>query len=535
MMIALGFRCTSKAQVVEAASNNWTVLNNEIVMNDVDANTVTFSDTVDAGWAQMYYTGAVYNEELDVRSYIYDVTLSTSELTSNGSLYFTISNNLSSPWDSYNWSVGAFLLQVDYWGKFNWDADYRGAVRFSAQATTGVEVTGNPVDAYFGDGAIKISFDVKPNGTIVRINDNVAFEAVNMTSRNTFDWWSRYGAALSVGPQGTRLSTTSYNIAVSKVSRVANVRVDGTGKVLSSLPNGGFRITDTENVGWYDHALYQGVVYDDIIDTTQEIEVTVKSVTPGSNNNIYIVLCNSLTLPYSNAYWYPSFVGIGIQYWGGWERVYPLNSSGSDPAASNYYDSASLDSTGLTVKFVVNATSTDVYLDGVLKCSLANGADYFQWYGNKAQLQFGGYEQRSTAFGYDVVVNSSAANDVYAVEHFVENYMHEEVNQDQTGSGQCISAAWFDTAKAAYLALTQAQRDIFANGSGAYTAYYNRLSAWANANNSTLSNEGITINQLDVEDSQDMNAIMVIVVSVSSVSIVLTMLLFLKKKKRRAK
>ncbi len=530
MALAIGIKGTEINQGAYAASDKWTSLNSEVVVSDVaNTNQVTFADTVDSGWQDICYTGALYSEQLDLRDYVYEVTINTTELTSNGSLYLTVSNNLQAPWDSYNWSVGALIIKLDYWGKFNWESDYGGAVQISAANSVGATIAGDPVSAHFNEGAIKLTFDIKPNGTIVRVNDSVSFTTDGITTRNVFDYWSNYKASLSIGPQGTRMSTTSYTIAVEKVSRVANVRVDGTGKTLSSLPNGGVRMVDQEAVGWYGGALYQGVVYDDLVDTTQEIEVNVQCSVTGS---FYVILNNSLTIPYSNVYYWPAFVGIGIQNYGSWERVVPLNSTAGDPATSNYYDSALFNTnSGLTVKFVIGATTTDIFLNGTWACQLNKGGDLFSWYGNKAQISFGGYESRTQGATFDIRVNNSAS-DIYAVEHFVRTYLHEEVAVDDAGTGKCTSENWFANAKAAYNALTQAQRDVFAGSN--YATYYNRLYAWAQANDSVLTSTAISTNQV-VSIKENKNIAIIMCATLISVAALTLMAFALLKKKRFAK
>ena len=492
--LGLGFSSTEIAQSALAASTKWTSLNNEVTVNDGPGDgQVTFTDSVDAGWSDLYYTGAVYNEALDIRDNIYELTISTTQLQTNGSLYVTLSNNPTAPWDSYNWSVGALILRIDYWGKFNWDADYNGAIQISASNSMGATVAGDPVNKYLGTAPVKIAFDVKATGTIIRIDDEVAFTC-DANSRAHYDYWSNYQGLLSVGPYGTRTSTTSYQLSVGKVSRVANARVDGTGKELVSTADGGFRMTNKTANGWYQGALYQGVAYDELIDVTQEVEITAKAVNNGNVGTFYIIFTNSLTLPYSNAFWYPSFIGIGVANYGSWERVIPLNSSGSDPASSLYFDSATFNNVGLTFKFVFGSTSTDLYIDGVKACSFDKGInDYYQYSSNKATLSFGGYEQTVENSAFEVRVNNSAS-DTYAVEHFVRTYLHEEVALDDAGTGKCTSQGWFEDAKAAYNALSTAQKSLFEESQ--YTIYYNRLYSWALANNSVLSNGTIAANQI---------------------------------------
>ena len=529
MTLALGFASTEVAQGAFATSTKWTSLNSEVVLNDGSGDQVTFTDTVDAGWSDMYYTGAVYNELLDIRDNIYELTIGTTQLQTNGSLYVTLSNNPTAPWDSYNYTVGAIILRIDYWGKFNWDADYNGAIQISALNSMSATTTGDVVSKYLGASPVKIAFDVKPTGTIVRIDDAVAF-TFDITSRSHYDYWSNYKGLLSVGPYGTRTATTSYQLGVSKVSRVANARVDGSGRELASTADGGFRIINKTANSWYGGALYQGTAYDELIDINQEIEITAKAVNNGNVGSFYIIFTNSVTLPYSNAYWYPSFLGVGIANYGSWERVVPLNSSGSDPASSLYFDSATFNSTGLTFKFVFGASATDLYIEGTKVCSFDKGiSDYYQYSSNMATLSFGGYEATVENSAFEVRVNNSAS-DTYAVEHFVRNYLHEEVAQDDVGTGKCTSQGWFEDAKAAYNALSADQKTIF--GASAYQTYYNRLYSWAMANDSVLANGTITANQLVI--SKNDGNIIIIIAAVSIIVTSLAAMIWFIRRKRRA-
>jgi hypothetical protein len=103
-----------------------------------------------------------------------------------------------------------------------------------------------------------------------------------------------------------------------------------------------------------------------------------------------------------------------------------------------------------------------------------------------------------------------------AVDSFVAANMHTDVAYTDAGTGLCKSSNWYTTAKAAFNALSDRQRQLFVATSTQYSLYttaggtptnytnpYTRLVAWATANGETLNSSTNTFGaQSIVHDEQ---------------------------------
>ena len=138
---------------------------------------------------------------------------------------------------------------------------------------------------------------------------------------------------------------------------------------------------------------------------------------------------------------------------------------------------------------------------------------------NHTSTRFAGYTSTATPAGLYTVTTL----DEIAVDAFVTNFMHPEIETTDVGTGECISEGYYAAAKAAFNGMTATQRALFVSD---YEAPRARLVAWAIANGDVLNASNIL--ETPVNPAQggifngldDSNTIMLIVlISLVSVSV----------------
>lgn len=149
---------------------------------------------------------------------------------------------------------------------------------------------------------------------------------------------------------------------------------------------------------------------------------------------------------------------------------------------------------------------------------------------SESETRFIGHNHTSTRFAAYTGTSTPAAAlytvttlDEIAVDAFVTNFMHPEIETTDVGTGECISEGYYAAAKAAFNGMTATQRALFVSD---YEAPRARLVAWAIANGDVLNASNIL--ETPVNPAQggifngldDSNTIMLIVlISLVSVSV----------------
>ena len=149
---------------------------------------------------------------------------------------------------------------------------------------------------------------------------------------------------------------------------------------------------------------------------------------------------------------------------------------------------------------------------------------------SESETRFIGHNHASTRFAAYTGTSTPAAAlytvttlDEIAVDAFVTNFMHPEIETTDVGTGECISEGYYAAAKAAFNGMTATQRALFVSD---YEAPRARLVAWAIANGDVLNASNIL--ETPVNPAQggifngldDSNTIMLIVlISLVSVSV----------------
>ncbi len=140
----------------------------------------------------------------------------------------------------------------------------------------------------------------------------------------------------------------------------------------------------------------------------------------------------------------------------------------------------------------------------------------------------------------DYVVGTTASSQslfYQPVTDFVSNYMHmSDVDYEGDGTGLCVSAGTYSTAKDAYTNLSSIQKFFFRN-SALYTDAFNRLTAWATANGETLNSATGEISKSSSftilgDGDKDNNTLYYAVLAVSALLVITVTSAFYFRKKR---
>ena len=130
----------------------------------------------------------------------------------------------------------------------------------------------------------------------------------------------------------------------------------------------------------------------------------------------------------------------------------------------------------------------------------------------------------------------SKTDDCLGLESFIDSYMHTDVSFDNNeDTGLCRGeSGYYASAKTAFNALNDHQRELFCTNE-AYNSEYNRLLAWAKANNESQIDEnkfGISISSSNLINKIDNGSYMTIIVVLSIITLTgVSSILILRKKK----
>ncbi len=244
----------NKAEAYSYNATDFELLDNALTLENKTAGFVAVGDTTTAGWSDTYHKGVALKTpapllNADSTSKPFSVFVSTDkrESGSNGSFYIALGNDLTNPYHSENWSVGAVILRFDFWGKFNWDAEAKGAVQISALTTVsgcrfknvvyGYQET-DPANFYFGDcnGTMKVTFDIGSADSKIYVNDFLVFTG-NVTQPAVYGNWCGCSAKVSFGPYAQRTPSFSYRLRLAAETEQPEVKAsctsDGSADVFS--------------------------------------------------------------------------------------------------------------------------------------------------------------------------------------------------------------------------------------------------------------------------------------------------------------
>ena len=230
--LALAFVALMPSNVkVEAHSydaTDYTVIGEGVAVVGATNGFVTVTDSTEAEWSGTYYPGVVLNtpapllnSDNSTKPFVMYVSTDKIASGSNGSFYIALGNDLNNPYNSQNWSVGAIILRFDFWGKFNWDAEAKGAIQISVLNTFNANfsnvVSGynaaDPFNMYFADsnGLLKITYEIGQTDTKIYLNDYLVFTG-DATQPNIYGNWCGCSAKVAFGPFGARTPNFSYGL-----------------------------------------------------------------------------------------------------------------------------------------------------------------------------------------------------------------------------------------------------------------------------------------------------------------------------------
>ncbi len=138
-------------------------------------------------------------------------------------------------------------------------------------------------------------------------------------------------------------------------------------------------------------------------------------------------------------------------------------------------------------------------------------------------LNYGDESKKTGSFDW------TSNGESWDVEAFVNNYMHPEIVDTESGAGACLGeGGYYAKAKAAYDKLSDVAKNLFDTGS-AYAAYKQRFDAWATANGDVANKSGV-LSLLSKNGSSDTLGITVVAIAAGITALAASLLVFYKKK-----
>ena len=211
---------------------------------------------------------------------------------------------------------------------------------------------------------------------------------------------------------------------------------------------------------------------------------------------------------------------------------------GTVMSKSGYYIGQTIDDNGLKSSTTTTYTNTFSF-DGDGNFNTVSGGAYLRYNSASNQTRFRYYKSGTytaqKAIQLYKLVETSSDSDVTAVENFINNFMHPEIETSDKGTGECVS--YYQAAKEAFLGLTKDQRLLLAKD---YTEYFTRLQAWAIANGETIELDGddyiissIRNNITLFSEATDNTMLIFIIIAVSACIIVILTIHIRKRKTRQ--
>lgn len=211
---------------------------------------------------------------------------------------------------------------------------------------------------------------------------------------------------------------------------------------------------------------------------------------------------------------------------------------GTVMSKSGYYIGQTIDDNGLKSSTTTTYTNTFSF-DGDGNFNTVSGGAYLRYNSASNQTRFRYYKSGTytaqKAIQLYKLVETSSDSDVTAVENFINNFMHPEIETSDKGTGECVS--YYQAAKEAFLGLTKDQRKLLAKD---YTEYFTRLQAWAIANGETIELDGddyiissIRNNITLFSEATDNTMLIFIIIAVSACIIVILTIHIRKRKTRQ--
>ena len=340
--------------------------------------------------------------------------------------------------------------------------------------------------------------------------------------------------ALSLYINSTKTSTLSATVngdnnpsqAVTWSSSNTGVATVNASGLVTAISTGSATITATSVEDNTKSGTCSVNVYRQVIETSESLLGTITYTTDKE-----VISTSSLSTSKSGGY-----SSIDTQY-----HAWRLGASKSTGTLTVNSTSANIGKIIVNAKYYNNDSTATFTIDGTSNSLTNTYSNYSKEFTNPVSaVSISSVTNGKRVLIASITVYSKSVQDIsdsqdcLGLESFIKINMHMDYT-DNLGYCKDSTHHYYSTAKEAFNALNNHQRSLFTSNS-AYTAEWNRLSAWAKVNGDELTNTNTLAKgsfAYDIlEENTDNNITLIILISVGLLSIT-TLLLIIKKKKNR--